>query len=170
MSQFFFLDPMVAIGEPSYIHSHSFDLLCFRYWVDLTSVGNTPPGSSTSTAYTPVGYSLAVILDSGTSYSYIPQSLFNEILATFPEAVDNGGTYTVPCSYATQSGTMDFGFGDAIINVPYSQFIVQPIPGACVLGVQPQPASQTIPILGDTFLRGAYGKFREPCQRELITN
>ena len=85
MSQFFFLDPMVAIGEPSYIHSHSFDLLCFRYWVDLTSVGNTPPGSSTSTAYTPVGYSLAVILDSGTSYSYIPQSLFNEIL--HPECV-----------------------------------------------------------------------------------
>jgi hypothetical protein len=101
-----------------------------------------------------------VILDSGTTLSFIPQNLFDAILVDFPGATPlSDGTYAVPCSYATQSGTMDFGFGNVIINVPYSQFIWQPSFGSCYLGVAPMPPSLTIPILGDTFLRGAYGEF-----------
>lgn len=124
--------------------------------MNLNSVGNTEPGAS-SKLYTPAGYSLAVILDSGTSLSYVPQALFNLILADFPGAVaQSDGSYTVPCSFASESGTMNFGFGSVIINVPYSQFILQPSAGTCYLGVL--PTSNTIPILGDTFLRGAYGK------------
>jgi len=103
-----------------------------------------------------------VILDSGTTLSYVPQSLFNAILADFPEAaLQSNGAYSVPCSYATQSGSMDFGFGNAIINVPYSQFILQLGGGSCYLGVIPSTSSIAIPILGDTFLRGAYGEFKE---------
>jgi hypothetical protein len=129
----------------------------------LTSVGNTQPGASSSKLYTGSGYSLDVILDSGTTLSYVPQSLFNLILADFPGAVlQSSGVYTVPCSYATQSGSMDFGFGNVIINVPYSQFIWQPVAGgSCYLGVIPSSSSIAIPILGDTFLRGAYGESKE---------
>jgi Eukaryotic aspartyl protease len=128
----------------------------------LTSVGNTQPAASSSKLYTGSGYSLDVILDSGTTLTYIPQDLFNAILADFPGAVlQSSGAYSVPCSYATQSGSIDFGFGNAIINVPYSQFIWQPVAGSCFLGVIPLSSSIDIPILGDTFLRGAYGKFKE---------
>lgn len=106
-----------------------------------------------------------MILDSGTTLTYIPPNLFNLILPDFPEAVpQSDGSYTVPCSYATKSGTMDFGFGNVIINVPYSQFIYQPTPGSCYLGVLPMPPTLTIPILGDTFLRGAYGECEEQWQ------
>ena len=124
-------------------------------------MGNTEAGSSTSKLYTAAGYSLPVILDSGTTLSMIPQNLFNLILADFPGAVLQGnGLYTVPCSYATESPTIDFGFGNVIINIPYSQFIWQPVSGTCYLGVLPISANE-IPILGDSFLRGAYGKSKE---------
>jgi Eukaryotic aspartyl protease len=156
---------MVASGEAHQIRSCCFDLLYLRYWVSLNSVGNTRPGASSSKLYTTTGYSQPVILDSGTTLSYIPPSLFNAILPDFPGAVlQSDGSYTVPCSFASQSGTMDFGFGSVIINVPYSQFVWQPSPGTCYLGVAPMPAGLTIPILGDTFLRGAYGESKEQWQ------
>jgi hypothetical protein len=156
---------MVASGEAHHIRSYCFDLLYFRYWVNLNSVGNTKPGASSSKPYTGTGYSLPVILDSGTTLSLIPPSLFTLILADFPGAVaQSNGQYAVPCSYATQSGTMDFGFGNVIINVPYSQFIWEPAPGTCILGVSPMPATLSIPILGDTFLRGAYGESKNQRQ------
>jgi Eukaryotic aspartyl protease len=162
---------MAASGEAHHIRSYCFDLLYFRYWVYLNSVGNTQPGASSSKPYTAAGYSLAVILDSGTTPSYIPQNLFNLILADFPGAVlQSSGVYTVPCSYATQSGTMDFGFGNVIINVPYSQFVWQPVAGTCYLGVIPMSSSITIPILGDTFLRGTYGESKEQWQNQQITD
>ncbi|KAN0117830.1 Aspartic peptidase domain containing protein, partial [Hyaloscypha variabilis] len=128
----------------------------YRYWVNLNSLGNTQPGASSSNVYTVTDYSLSVILDSGTTLSYIPQALFNLVLADFPEAAQqSSGIYSVPCSYVTESGTIDFGFGNMIIHVPYSQFIYQPSAGSCYLGFLPS-ASGNIPILGDTFLRGAY--------------
>jgi len=153
---------MAATGKAYHIRSYCFDLLYSRYWVYLNSLGNTEPGASSSKPYTSAGYSLAVILDSGTTLNYIPQNLFNVILADFPGAVlEDNGAYSVSCSYATQSGTIDFGFGNVIINVPYSQFIWQPAPGSCYLGVIPLTSSISIPILGDSFLRGAYGESKE---------
>ena len=112
-----------------------------------------------------------MILDSGTTLSYIPQSLFDLILPDFPGAtLQTSGQYSVSSSFATQSGTIDFGFGSVIISVPYSQFIWQPVAGTRFLGFLPNTSSITIPVLGDSFLRGAYGKSKEQMQYEQTTN
>jgi hypothetical protein len=131
----------------------------------MNSLGNTLPGASSSKLYTGPGYALPVILDSGTTLSYIPQALFNLVLADFPQAqLQGNGLYSIPCSVYSQTGTMDFGFGSVIINVPYSEFIWQPVSGTCYLGVVPLSSSISIPILGDTFLRGAYGESKDQRQ------
>jgi len=145
--------------------SYCFGLLYFRYWVNLNFVGNTLPGASSSNNYTGPGYSQPVILDSGTTLSYIPQDLFNLIVADFPLAQFEGnGLYSIPCDVYSQPGTMEFGFGNVIINVPYSEFIWMQTSTTCYLGVVPLQSSTAVPILGDTFLRGAYGEFKEQWQ------
>jgi hypothetical protein len=124
--------------------------------VALTGVGVTAPGSSTSQILTAKSYSLEVFLDSGTTLSIIPQNLFNAILAFFPGAApasSGSTTYTVPCNYTTMGGTVDFNFGGVVVNIPYSEFIWQ-TSTVCYLGV----VAGSDGILGDTFLRGVYGK------------
>ena len=57
---------------------------------------------------------------------------------------------------------MDFSFGDVVIRVPYSDFLLRVQDESCSLGVQKregEEAGDGEAILGDTFLRGAYGKF-----------
>ena len=105
----------------------------------MTSVGITKPGES------PKLYSLIdpkgepVFLDSGSTLTYLPESLFKAIGADFPTAtLDDAGFYEVDCAVADQEGTVDFGFGDTIIHVPFSEIIWHVSGNSfCVLGLQP---------------------------------
>jgi hypothetical protein len=123
-----------------------------RYWVYMTSVGITKPGSSSSVLYTvpPPAYQQPVVLDSGSTLSTLPSNLVTAMLADFTgvQEVGTTGLYAIDCSQTTLSGTLDFGFGNTIINVPYHQFIYQS-GASCFFGaVSADPATHNTWILG----------------------
>jgi hypothetical protein len=98
-----------------------------RYWIYMNSIGITKPGEApktyTSAITNPKGQ--AVFLDSGGTLSRLPTPIFNAILADFPGASQDGnsGLYLVDCALGSQAGSIDFGFGSTVINVPYNEFI-----------------------------------------------
>ena len=121
-----------------------------------------PPAPSTYT----------VLLDTGTTLSYIPEDQFAVLLAALnatgqTEAVEaNDGTviYEVPCALALAEGGIDFEFsgpaGNLAIQVPWAELVL-PIPDAnnfCPFGVTTDTQADTrgVYILGDTFIRSAY--------------
>ncbi|KAI0592921.1 aspartic peptidase domain-containing protein [Biscogniauxia sp. FL1348] len=110
---------------------------------------------------------LPVVLDSGTTLSLLPESVVSALAARFPGATPDGdGGYTVPCSLQeTGEGSVDFDFlspgrgGRVTISVSYRDFIWKSGDGAdakCFLGAV-HAEDIGVWILGDTFLRGAYG-------------
>jgi len=142
-----------------------------RFTVAFTSLSiSSPSGSDT---LTPSGYAQPVVLDSGTTWTYLPdelaQAIFNEVGAIFyPE----DGITLCSCGIGTVDGTLSFGFAGAdgpVIKVPISE-MVYPLtypngtsfdltPGTpiCVFGIGPASALGDSPILfGDTLLRSAY--------------
>lgn len=54
-----------------------------------------------------------------------------------------------------QTGFVDFGFGEKIIRVPWKEFVWFVEPGLCALGLM--EGGEGTHILGDTFLRAAFG-------------
>ncbi len=129
-----------------------------RYWIYMTSVGITKPGKSKSKLYAPSSSNAAgqpVFLDSGGTLSRLPTTLFNSIIADFPGAtLASNGLFQVDCAVASLPGTMDFGFGSTVIHVPYHEFIWEAGASTCYIGLA---ADDTAPVLGDSFLRAAFG-------------
>ncbi|KAJ3495010.1 hypothetical protein NLG97_g3703 [Lecanicillium saksenae] len=127
-----------------------------RYWGTCDSISiNKEDGTTADILSKPQAF----LFDSGFTVSALPTAAFNELLKAFPSAKEQGNTgqYTVDCSTASAKGSLDFKFGEATINVPYSDFIwQQPEYNACVLGAV---ADDKTPVLGDTFLRSAYVVF-----------
>ncbi len=101
---------------------------------------------------------MPVLVDTGSTLSYIRADLVAVIGQQFKAYIDEGGNYIVDCSWRDVAGTVDFGFnrGRMVINVRYKDFIYQQYPGYCMLGVQPADVGSTNYVLGDTFIRGAY--------------
>lgn len=112
---------------------------------------------------------LPVILDSGTTITYVPDSILNPIMSGIGAInSDQLGGLVVPCSQACSSATFNFGFGGnggPSIAVSFAE-LVDPI--YLDDGSQPTTNGETIcsfgmasggpgPFLfGDTFLRSAY--------------
>ncbi|KAK0114816.1 hypothetical protein ONS95_014296 [Cadophora gregata] len=142
-----------------------------RYWIHMKSVGITKPGEVTSKLYAPSSsdpLGQPVFLDSGGTLSRLPTTLFNAIVADFPGATEDGssGLYLVDCSVGDQAGTVDFGFGNTIINVPFKEFIWH-IEGFCYLGIA---ADDVSPVLGDSFLRAAFVVYDQDNQNLHLAN
>jgi hypothetical protein len=56
--------------------------------------------------------------------STLPEDFVTATLANLPGVTSLGsGIYTVDFSQTSLSGTLDFGFGNTIINVPFHQFV-----------------------------------------------
>ncbi|KAI9648439.1 hypothetical protein NHQ30_003073 [Ciborinia camelliae] len=128
-----------------------------RYWVNMTYFGVTFPDQLPMN-FTGVSYAKPVIIDSGSTLSYLPPSLVTAMLTYFPGWVNKGGgLYTIPCSFRNIAGTMDFGFAGQIIRIQLAQFIW--FNGATCYGPIANAAEKTDVILGDTFMRGAYVVF-----------
>jgi len=124
-----------------------------RYWVQLDSVGFTKSsgGSNTySNSKTPI------VIDSGSSYSYLPSSVITKLASDFGGQMDSDGNTEVPCSVLNQAGSVDFTFGAITIKVPYKEFIRQLDANTCIMGAM---AADDTPLLGDTFMRSAYVVF-----------
>ncbi|KAJ5033565.1 uncharacterized protein L3040_008677 [Drepanopeziza brunnea f. sp. 'multigermtubi'] len=135
-----------------------------RYWVYMNSIGITKPGEAkklyTLPSTDPRGQ--PVFLDSGGTLTRLPSTLVNAIVADFPGAVNDGGSglYLVDCATANKTGSIHFGFGDTVIDVPYRDFMWH-ILGMCYLGIT---IDEDLPVLGASFLRGAFVVFDQDNQ------
>lgn len=143
-----------------------------RFTVAFTSFALTSPTGSDT--LTPAGYAVPVVLDSGTTLTFLPddlaQAIYNEVGATYDPDVQAA---LCDCALGNVDGTLDFGFAGAqgpVIKVPVSE-MVSPLflkdgtqaqftsgSPACMLGIGPQSSlGEDAPILfGDTMLRSAY--------------
>ncbi|KAK3357671.1 aspartic peptidase domain-containing protein [Lasiosphaeria hispida] len=133
-----------------------------EFLITLTgvSVGGTTVADRSNTA-------LAVLLDSGSSLTYLPdtmvQSIYNELGVQYD--ADNGVGY-VPCSLAQNTTTFRFTFSEPAIEIDMNEMVLDLITSsgrratfqngvtACMFGIA--PVGQGTSVLGDTFLRSAY--------------
>lgn len=146
LHQFANLPPQTEQGQPG----------MWRYWIQLDSVGTTKPGAKHGGS-TYANSALPVVLDTGSTLSYLPQSIIDSLAQDFGAETLDDGSLSVDCSTAQESGSVDFTFGALTIHVPYSEFVWEGAPGQCLVGAL--PVGETTPILGDTFLRSAYVLF-----------
>lgn len=122
----------------------------------------------------------AVILDSGSSLTYLPNDLTSAIYTTLNvQYSQQDGAAFASCDLANQSITLDFTFTSRVIPVPINELILSvssveegrenPHLGdngegsytssgsdenICLFGIAPSQGSTS--VLGDTFLRSAY--------------
>ena len=120
----------------------------------------------------PVG----VILDSGSTITYLPNDLVSDIYDAFDVRYSRRqGSGLCSCDLANQGSTLNFTFTSATISVPINELVINPDQGdfqkrdghekrqglgnggassICLFGIA--PSSGSVAILGDTFLRSAY--------------
>jgi hypothetical protein len=110
---------------------------------------------------------LAVLLDSGSSLTYLPDPMTEAIYQLVQAQYDTAaGAAYVPCSLAYNSTTLDFTFSSPTISVPMNELVI-PVTSssgrpatfadgteACLFGIS--PAGSSTSVLGDTFMRSAY--------------
>jgi len=107
--------------------------------------------------------STPVLLDSGSTLSYLPVDMSGDIYKAL--GVDFSEQYDQPfcsCSLANTSATIDFEFSGRVISVPISEMVLE---GGisdeldCAFGIVAQPDEGEVGTsytLGDTFIRSAY--------------
>lgn len=98
---------------------------------------------------------IPVLLDSGTTLTYLPTAMVKLLTAQLDATYSARlGYYTMNCPSNSDDTTIVFDFGGFHINADLSSFIIQSSGSVCVLGIIPQ--SDTRAILGDSFLHNAY--------------
>lgn len=111
---------------------------------------------------------LAVLLDSGSSLTYLPDQLAAAIYeAVGAQYESSAGVAVVECALAQQSANLTFHFDKpAVINVPIDELVISSTSSSsgaqgqsevCTFGIAPSGSSSS--VLGDTFLRSAYVVF-----------
>jgi hypothetical protein len=105
--------------------------LC-SYWVNLEGITVSLPNGQDVSVFT--SGKLPVLLDSGFTLTGLPSAMFEALAKAF-NANPNVAYPLVDCALINTKGTVDFKFGNTVINVPYSDFIWRPQPGTCQLGV-----------------------------------
>lgn len=109
----------------------------------------------------------AVLLDSGSSLTYLPDAITEAIYQKLNAQYSaEDGVAFVPCSLANSDSTLDFTFSSPTIKVPMNELVIT-IPSttgrqltftdgtpACLFGLS--PAGSMPSVFGDTFLRSAY--------------
>ncbi|KAI2472075.1 acid protease [Annulohypoxylon bovei var. microspora] len=110
---------------------------------------------------------LAVLLDSGSSLTYLPDEMVEDIYEAVDAQYDSSaGAAYVPCSLADQTATVNFVFSTPTISVDMNELVLDLVTAngkrptfsngvtACLFGIS--PAGSGTNVLGDTFLRSAY--------------
>lgn len=101
------------------------------------------------------------ILDSGTSFTYIPQAAFDKIKSKLNLGALDPNTQLNTISCSAPSFNINFRFGSTTIAVPSSQLVI-PLSNfglqssECVFGIVSTQYSSGYVLFGDTFLRSAY--------------
>lgn len=126
--------------------------------------------TQTSALLTHSNFAETVLLDSGTSLTYIPREVYNIIFSALNGHHEPLEGDFFDCSWVSKypGGTFDFGFGNnSMIRVPLREMffpaatslaVSQRIPfsNACALGIVAQEEIALSYYFGDTFLRSAY--------------
>lgn len=131
-----------------------------EFMITLTSLtlGNTTIASDKA---------LAVLLDSGSSLTYLPNDMVEAIYDDVEAQYDtNQAAAYVPCSLQDETDTLDFVFSGVKISVEMNELVLDLVTAngrrptfsngvtACLFGIA--PAGSGTNVLGDTFLRSAY--------------
>ncbi|KAI1656558.1 acid protease [Daldinia decipiens] len=126
------------------------------YRVNITSLGVTPPGQN-ETMLTDTDFERNVLIDSGSTYTYLDADLVATIAKALNAYQDENGVYRVSCDIRSLDGSVNFGFNfyNIIIRVNYADFIVD-FDNYCALGVQPTDNQNSTWVLGTSFIRAAY--------------
>ncbi|KAK6201190.1 aspartic peptidase domain-containing protein [Scheffersomyces amazonensis] len=96
----------------------------------------------------------AAILDTGTTLSYFPTSLLQNLAAALGGSYSNSlGGYVVPCT-TDPNAVVSFNFGGFVLNIPLGNLLLPGTSSVCILGILPQ--QETYLLLGDIVLRNAY--------------
>lgn len=109
----------------------------------------------------------AVLLDSGSSLTYLPDAMTEAIYEQVSAQYDsNEGAAYVPCSLASNTTALNFTFSTPTISVTMDELVI-PVTSsngrqltfsdgtaACLFGIA--PAGSSTPVMGDTFIRSAY--------------
>lgn len=100
-------------------------------------------------------------LDSGSTFTLLPQELVDSIYATINATyLSDAGFAYVDCKLKSDTaGNITYGFSGATVTVSMSQLVLdateEGLPqGTCLFGIV--PSEPGVNILGDTFLRSAY--------------
>lgn len=150
-----------------------------EFAIALTNLSVTGENGNTTTLTTS-NFAESVVLDSGTTLSYLSDPIATSIFTHF-DAVDASSTYGnvyINCDMRSTAShmfiTYTFGTSGPTISVPISELIfdfigvfsagtvnggsstsqLQPFERTCAFGIQ--PAGNGGSLLGDTFLRSAY--------------
>jgi Eukaryotic aspartyl protease len=126
-------------------------------------------GAENKNQYSKSNLSMPVILDSGTTLTYLPDDIANDLYTGVGATSSASYGIVVPCDLMTSPATFNFGFGNAngpVIVASIAQFVL-PFPAdvptphfrtsgkaACRWGIQAAGARPN--LFGDTFLRAAY--------------
>lgn len=129
--------------------------------------------TSGSDDLTSTSFPIPVVLDSGTTLSYVPQDLAEQVWKEVgAEYNAEAGLAVIPCGMATSGGHFTFGFGGsggAAITVAMDELVLDLTAGgtpptfsagpnrgqaACEFGIQNSSSDPF--LLGDSFLRSAY--------------
>lgn len=130
-----------------------------RYWINMQSLSLTPPSGETRSF---ANSTMPVFLDTGSTMTLLPADLAQAVASDFgSSAADASGFYEVSCDMQDVNGTLDFAFAGTTVSVSYRELIryVAGSPPSCFLGISP---SDTFTLLGDTFMRSAYGECSSP--------
>ncbi|KAL8652002.1 MAG: hypothetical protein Q9226_004447 [Calogaya cf. arnoldii] len=131
----------------------------YRHFVITMSGLSLSSGSGSNTSFKQ-DLPAAVLLDSGSTITYLPQQLTDEVYAELDIRVDPlapPGYVDVDCSLGRSRETLNFAFTSVTIAVPMSELV---IPGGrssrtgCMFGIA--GVDSTVGLFGDTFLRSAY--------------
>ncbi|KAM7215799.1 putative aspartic-type endopeptidase opsB [Rhypophila decipiens] len=146
-----------------------------EFLITLTSLklGDTviKPASSSSSSDSSESndnLALAVLLDTGSSLTYLPDAMVSQIYTLVNAQYDSSaGAAYVPCSLATSTPQqLEFTFSGPTIKVDMNELVLDLVTSsgnrptfqngvpACLFGIA--PAGSGTNVLGDTFLRSAY--------------
>lgn len=131
-----------------------------EFFIALTGVALA--SESDSHSYSSGSLPAAVLLDSGSSLTYLPDSLAENIYDDLDIVYESSsGVAYAPCSLADENVNISYTFSSPTISVGIDELILESGPlyfkdgtRACVFGIV--PAGESTAVLGDTFLRSAY--------------
>ena len=137
-----------------------------EFIITLTNISLS--GSSQNNSMDSGGLPAAVLLDSGSSLTFLPDDTASSIFTALGVQYDQSqGLGEIDCNAANDDKKVNFVFTSITISVPLSELVIDSSSDdedrsgdlfsqqrSCVFGIN--PAGSSTPVLGDTFLRSAY--------------